>query len=93
MAVGPILGLDIGAFQMKAVEMHVGKEGLTVTALALAPTPQGALQGGVLTDAPFLGKAVRQMLKEAGFVKIEVSVVSRDEESPHLQTIFATGVK
>jgi len=36
---------------------------------------------------------LHRMLKEAGFSKIEVSVVARDEESPHLQTIFATGVK
>jgi ArsR family transcriptional regulator len=36
---------------------------------------------------------IHQMLKDAGFVKIEASVVSRDEESPHLQTIFATAVR
>ena len=36
---------------------------------------------------------IHQMLKDAGFVKIEISVVSRDEESPHLQTVFATAVR
>lgn len=36
---------------------------------------------------------LHRMLKEAGFTKIEIDVVSRDEESPHLQTIFATAVK
>ena len=36
---------------------------------------------------------LHQMLKDAGFSKIDVSVVARDEESPHLQTVFATGVK
>jgi len=36
---------------------------------------------------------MHQMLKDAGFGKIEVAVVSRDEENPHLQTIFATAVK
>jgi len=36
---------------------------------------------------------LHQMLKAAGFTQIEVTVVARDEEAPHLQTIFATGVK
>ncbi len=36
---------------------------------------------------------MHEILKEAGFSNIDVSVVSRDEESPHLQTIFATGIK
>jgi ArsR family transcriptional regulator len=36
---------------------------------------------------------LHQMLKGAGFTEIEVTVVSRDEEAPHLQTIFATGIK
>ncbi|HWB58052.1 MAG TPA: metalloregulator ArsR/SmtB family transcription factor [Chthoniobacteraceae bacterium] len=36
---------------------------------------------------------LHQLLKEAGFSQIDVAVVARDEEAPHLQTIFATGVK
>lgn len=36
---------------------------------------------------------LHQMLKDAGFTQIEISVVARDEEPPQLQTIFATGVK
>lgn len=36
---------------------------------------------------------MHQMLKDAGFTQIEVTVVARDEEAPHLQTLFATGVK
>ena len=36
---------------------------------------------------------IHQMLKDAGFGKIDVSVVARDEEMPHLQTVFATAVK
>ena len=36
---------------------------------------------------------LHRMLKDAGFSSIEVSVVARDEEAPHLQTIFATAVK
>ncbi|MEP6776869.1 MAG: metalloregulator ArsR/SmtB family transcription factor [Chthoniobacterales bacterium] len=36
---------------------------------------------------------LHQWLEESGFEKIEVSVVAREKESPHFQTVFATGVK
>jgi len=33
------------------------------------------------------------MLREAGFREIDIAVVDREPESPHFQTVFATGVK
>jgi ubiquinone/menaquinone biosynthesis C-methylase UbiE len=36
---------------------------------------------------------LHRMLEEAGFKQIDVRVVSREKESPHFQTAFATGVK
>ncbi len=36
---------------------------------------------------------LHQLLEESGFGRIEVTVVSREKESPHFQTVFATGVK
>jgi ArsR family transcriptional regulator len=36
---------------------------------------------------------LHQWLDEAGCKNIEVTVVSREKESPHFQTVFATGVK
>ncbi len=36
---------------------------------------------------------LHQWLEESGFSKIEVTVVSREKESPHFQTVFATGLK
>src|ERR1700754_1318330 len=36
---------------------------------------------------------LHQLLEEAGFKNIEVTVVSREKESPHFQTVFATGLK
>ena len=36
---------------------------------------------------------LHQLLEEAGFSKIEVTIVSREKEKPHFQTVFATGVK
>ncbi len=36
---------------------------------------------------------LHQWLEKAGFSGIEVTVVSREKEKPHFQTVFATGVK
>jgi ubiquinone/menaquinone biosynthesis C-methylase UbiE/DNA-binding transcriptional ArsR family regulator len=36
---------------------------------------------------------LHQWMEEAGFKNIEVTVVSREKESPHFQTVFATGSK
>lgn len=36
---------------------------------------------------------LHQFLEKSGFREIEVSVVSREKESPHFQTVFATGLK
>ena len=36
---------------------------------------------------------LHQWLEAAGFSKIEVTVVSREKDSPHFQTVFATGIR
>jgi ubiquinone/menaquinone biosynthesis C-methylase UbiE/biotin operon repressor len=36
---------------------------------------------------------LHDLLEEAGFKQIDVRVVSREKQSPHLQTVFATGVR
>jgi len=36
---------------------------------------------------------LHQLLEGAGFREVEVSLVSREKENPHFQTVFATGVK
>ncbi len=36
---------------------------------------------------------LHELLEEAGFQEIDVRVVSREKESPHFQTVFATGTK
>src|SRR5882672_142027 len=36
---------------------------------------------------------LHQFLEKNGFRQIEVSVVSREQQSPHFQTVFATGIK
>jgi ArsR family transcriptional regulator len=36
---------------------------------------------------------LHELLEKSGFRNIEVSVVAREKQSPHFQTVFATGVK
>jgi ArsR family transcriptional regulator len=36
---------------------------------------------------------LHELLEKAGFREIEVSVVAREKQGPHFQTVFATGVK
>jgi ubiquinone/menaquinone biosynthesis C-methylase UbiE/DNA-binding HxlR family transcriptional regulator len=36
---------------------------------------------------------LHQFLEKSGFREIEVTVVAREKQSPHFQTVFATGVK
>jgi ubiquinone/menaquinone biosynthesis C-methylase UbiE len=36
---------------------------------------------------------LHQFLEAAGFKNIEVTVVSREKQSPHFQTVFATGIR
>ena len=36
---------------------------------------------------------LHQFLEKSGFRQIEVSVVAREKQSPHFQTVFATGIK
>lgn len=36
---------------------------------------------------------LHELLEEAGFKNIDVRVVAREKQSPHFQTVFATGIK
>jgi ArsR family transcriptional regulator len=36
---------------------------------------------------------LHELLEKAGFREVEVTVASREKQSPHFQTVFATGVK
>ena len=36
---------------------------------------------------------LHDLLEKAGFRQIDVRVVSREKQSPHFQTVFATGTK
>jgi len=66
MALGPVIGLDIGTQQIKFVEMRPTKSGLTVTSLGVGATPFGVLQNNIITDPQLMGQTIRQLLKESG---------------------------
>ena len=66
MAGGTIVGLDIGANQIKVVEMKRGSGGMEVTALGVAPTPVEAFDNNVIIDPKRLGQAVKELMKSSG---------------------------
>ncbi|MCX6381987.1 MAG: type IV pilus assembly protein PilM [Armatimonadetes bacterium] len=65
MAGGTIVGIDIGSQLMKVVEMRKSGAGIEVTALDLAPTPQEAIDNGLIIDSQLLGKALKDLLAKA----------------------------
>lgn len=66
MALGPVIGLDIGTQLIKFVEMKPSKSGLTVSSLGVGATPFGVLQNNIITDPQLMGQTIRQLLKESG---------------------------
>lgn len=66
MATGPIVGLDIGSQQIKAIEVRPNKGGFLVSAVGTAPTPVGAVQNNMVMDAKVMAQALKQMFKECG---------------------------
>ena len=66
MAAGPLIGIDIGTQQIKIAELRPGKTGLTVSALALGPTPLGIIQNSIITDPSAMGSALKQLMRDSG---------------------------
>ncbi len=65
MAGGTVVGLDVGSQLIKVVELRRTGSSVEVTALDLAPTPQEAIDNGLIIDAQLLGKAVKDLLSRA----------------------------
>lgn len=60
----PVLGLDIGAAYIKAVEMKPGKGGLAITGVGILPTPPGCIVNDEIVDPLVLAAAIKQLLAE-----------------------------
>lgn len=64
---GPVVGLDVGTTLMKVAEVRPSKEGVQISAVGVAPTPEGVIdESGYIQDPQALGQAVRQLLTQAG---------------------------
>ncbi|MGC8667599.1 MAG: type IV pilus assembly protein PilM [Chthonomonadales bacterium] len=74
---GPTVGLDIGSKHIKVAELVPGRNGPTLRALGVAPTPAEAVENSVIVDPQLLGQAVKKLLKESGIsTKNSVSSLS-----------------
>jgi len=66
-ATGPVIGLDVGTTLMKVAEARPSKEGVQISAVGVAPTPEGVIdESGYIQDPQTLGQAIRQLLSQAG---------------------------
>ncbi|MER3473830.1 MAG: hypothetical protein C4335_07300 [Armatimonadota bacterium] len=66
-ATAPVVGLDVGTTLMKVAEVRPSKEGVQVSAVGVAPTPEGVIdESGYIQDPQALGQAIRQLLTQAG---------------------------
>jgi type IV pilus assembly protein PilM len=87
-----MVGIDIGSQAIKVVEAKATKTGVQITALAIAPTPEGVIENGIITDPAGLGAAIKKLLNENGIkarkcvsaVSGQSSVVLRVIEVPKM---------
>lgn len=60
------VGLDLGSYALKVVEIVRSNGGVKVARMAMAQTPPGAVAEGVAADPEALAPAIRALLGEAG---------------------------
>jgi type IV pilus assembly protein PilM len=88
-----VLGLDIGTAFIKAAEIQLsGDEFHVIGRPAVIPTPEGAVRGGVIVDAPAVAEAIEEARDQYGLKTKKViasvggdsSVVVRITEVPKM---------
>ena len=63
-----VVGLDIGADAIKAVQLRKTGEGLRVVGRpGYVPTPSGSVSGGVVVDEDAVAVTIREMVADCGF--------------------------
>ena len=68
-----VVGLDIGADAIKAVQLRKTGEGLRVVGHpGYVPTPAGSVSGGVVVDEDAVAGTVKQMAADCGFTTKDV---------------------
>jgi type IV pilus assembly protein PilM len=68
-----MVGLDVGADSIKVVEAKYGKDGITITGLGMARTPEGVISNEVIVDPKALGAAIKALLAESGIKTKQVT--------------------
>lgn len=61
-----VVGLDIGSDSIKVAEAKFAKDGITITGLGVAKTPEGTVENEIILDPQTLGKAIKALLAESG---------------------------
>ncbi|MBV8980824.1 MAG: type IV pilus assembly protein PilM [Acidimicrobiia bacterium] len=61
------VGLDVGTSAVRAVELVLGREQVTLTRFGQVALPPGAVRGGEVVDVPAVTAAIRRLWREAGF--------------------------
>lgn len=61
------VGIDIGHYTIKAMQLEKSGDGWKVVRTAVAPTPREAIKDGVVVDASLMGLVLKQLLKEHHF--------------------------
>jgi len=57
------VGLDVGSSAIKLVQLQQGKDGFSLHKAGSAPTPAGAVRGGVVVETGAIAQAVRSLLE------------------------------
>lgn len=60
-----VVGLDIGTDSIKVTEAKLGKKGIQITGLGIAPTPPGAIDNNIVIDPQLLGAAIKKLLRDS----------------------------
>ncbi len=60
------MGLDIGTDSIKVAEAKIARDGITITGVGIARTPQGVIENEVIVDPAGLGNAIKALLAESG---------------------------
>lgn len=76
---GSVLGINIGADTMKAVELTAKNGSCTVTGVAIAPTPPDSIANGVVMSVNVLADAVKELIAPFKTKKVVTSVAGTGE--------------
>src|SRR5437879_478222 len=69
------VGLDIGTSAVRAVELVLGREQVTLTRFGQVALAPGAVRDGEVVDPPAVAAAIRRLWREAGFRSRQVVIV------------------